>query len=124
MRLFTAIDLGPETLAAVVAEQKKIVASIAGEGSLRLVRPEHMHLTLLFIGELADAAAASIVDAMRDPFPVSPFTMEFGGAGVFPPHGAPRVLWLGVIDGANRAIDVYTRVSDRLVPLGVEAEKR
>ncbi len=125
MRLFTAIDLGQETRAAIAREQETIVAAVGDHArSLRPVRVEHMHLTLVFIGEVPDDRARAIGEVMRQALPVAPFVMEFGGAGVFPPLGAPRVLWLGVVEGASRAIEVHGLVADRLAALGVARDAR
>ena len=125
MRLFTAIDIGDEARAAIAAEQTKIVRGLGDAArSLRLVRPEHIHLTLVFLGEVAEDRAPATAEAMRAPLSVAPFLLAFGGLGVFPPHGAPRVLWLGVVDGAAQAIELQALVADRLAPLGVEKEAR
>jgi RNA 2',3'-cyclic 3'-phosphodiesterase len=125
MRLFTAIDIGDEARAAIATEQTTIVRALGDAArSLRLVRPEHIHLTLVFVGEVAEDRALAIAEAMRAPFPVAPFLLAFGGLGVFPPRGAPRVMWLGVVDGAADAIELQALVADRLAPLGVEKDAR
>ena len=61
-----------------------------------------MHLTLAFIGEVGESGAAAVVDAMASGFPRPPFPITFDGLGVFPPRGAPRVVWLGVTEGDGR----------------------
>lgn len=125
MRLFTAIDLALEARAAIAGEQQGIVAALADAArSLRLVRAEHMHLTLVFIGEVADVSGGAIVEAMARPIPLPPFELVFGGVGVFPSRGAPRVLWLGVLDGAREAIEVHAHVAGRLLAAGVPLADR
>src|SRR5689334_23708597 len=100
MRLFVAVDLDDAARAAIALEQKRLTAR--GElGSLRLVRPDHIHLTLVFLGEVAADRAAAIVDAIAAPISQAPFDVTFGGVGMFPERGAPRTLWLGVSTGAT-----------------------
>src|SRR6266849_3358963 len=120
MRLFVAIDLDDAAREAIGAEQQKLrkILGEAGRSSPRWARPEQMHLTLVFLGEITDAARASaIVDAMQGDIPVAPFTMVFGGVGAFPPRGAPSVLWIGVSAGASEVAEVQRRVVERLEPL-------
>jgi len=125
VRLFAAIELDETTRAAIAAEQQRLIRAFGdAAGSLRLVKPDHMHLTLVFMGEIADERARPIVEAMDKRFALDPFVMEFGGAGVFPPHGAPRVLWVGIVQGAAEAIALQAAVADRLAPLGIEKEAR
>ena len=125
MRLFIAIELDETTRAAIAAEQQRVVRALGDSArSLKVVRADHMHLTLVFIGEVAEDRAQRIVEAMGRSVPLAPFVMEFGGLGVFPPHGAPRVLWIGVAEGAARAVELQAAVADRLAPLGVEKEAR
>src|SRR5436190_9797038 len=125
MRLFTAIDLGDRARLAIAEAQRRVVASLGDPGgSLRLVRADHVHLTLVFLGEVDEAVAQSVVAAMSEPFSLAPFALSIGGAGVFPPRGAPRVLWLGVLDGTAEAIALQRLVVDRLAPFGIEREAR
>ena len=92
--------------------------------SLRWVKPEHLHLTLVFIGEVADDHAARIVVAMQSAIPQQPFRFELGGFGVFPSHGAPRALWLGVRTGAEAIVGLQQTIAARCQALDVPREAR
>ena len=122
-RLFTAIALGANARDKIAAEQKRLMTEMRG-ADIRWVQPEHMHLTLVFIGQVSDDAAASIVGAMREPIRQTAFQVEYAQIGVFPPHGAPRVLWVGVGGGADQVVEVHRFISTRLGQFGVELEAR
>src|SRR2546427_10130387 len=119
MRLFVAIDLEDDARRASAAEQKRLMQELHGESSLRMVRPEQMHLTLAFLGEVDDVRGAAIVDAMREDVKAAPFPIVYAGLGVFPPHGAPRVLWLGGTTGRDAPIAVQRPSAHRRAPGGV-----
>jgi RNA 2',3'-cyclic 3'-phosphodiesterase len=126
MRLFIAIDLDDAARAAIAAEQKRIAGALrdASRSSLKWVRPEHMHLTLVFLGEVADAQVQDVVAAVGEPIDRAPFAVAFGGIGVFPPRGRPNVLWIGVTDG-REAIDAVQRaLQARVEHLGLAVERR
>jgi 2'-5' RNA ligase len=44
--------------------------------------------------------------------------------GVFPPHGAPNVLWIGASAGEAETIVVQRQLANRVVPLGIPLERR
>ena len=113
MRLFTAIELTDLARAAVAAEQQRIVAPLGGR-RLRLVKPEQMHVTLVFIGEVAEERGAAIAARMEPDIPLAPFRISLGGIGAFPERGAPRVLYVGLVDGADAAIELHAIVAERL----------
>jgi 2'-5' RNA ligase len=127
MRLFTAIELNEDARRAIAAEQKRI-AGVLGrdpESSLKWIRPERMHLTLVFLGEIEEAHAPAVIDAMGEAIDeAEPFPIVFAGLGLFPARGTPRVLWLGVSTGATEAIELRRRVAERLLPTGVTIEER
>ena len=127
VRLFTAIELHDDARQAIAAEQRRI-AGVLGRGaaaSLKWTRPEHMHLTLVFLGEIEEAQAPAVIDAMgADIDEAEPFSIVFAGLGLFPPHRAPRVLWLGLSTGATEAIELQRQVAERLSPTGVTIEER
>jgi len=126
MRLFVAIDRDDESRGAIAAEQKRIATEIGdvGRSSLRWVRPALLHVTLVFLGEVAEQAATRVVGAISSHVEAVPFTVAFEKLGVFPSHGPPRVLWLGIAEGASRIGDVQQRVADCLECAGVALERR
>jgi 2'-5' RNA ligase len=125
MRLFVAVDLDDDARGAIAAERKRLVDALGGgSSSLRWVRIEEMHLTLEFLGEIDEARAAAVTEAMREDVNAAPFTMVCAGLGVFPPQGAPRVLWLGVASGYRELIALQRQIADRLASTGRAREPR
>ena len=124
MRLFIAIDLDDAARAAIAAEASRLAQRIPRRSSLRWLKPVQLHLTLVFLGEVDDGRAAAIAAAMDAAVDLPPFDAALEGFGVFPPRGAPRVLWVGVGDGAATLIELERRLAGRVERLGVEIEPR
>jgi 2'-5' RNA ligase len=125
MRLFVAVDLSDEARQAMAAERKRIAAALAGRPtSLKWVRPEHLHLTLVFLGSVDEARAHAVVDAVGRDVDAAPFDMVFDGVGVFPPRGEPRVLWTGVTQGAAELVALHRELGQRSAALGIALEDR
>lgn len=115
MRLFVAIEIDEAARGAIHETQQRIASAFGSDARmLRFVRAEHLHVTLLFLGEVAEARLLPLVDALRPPIALAPFTLTLGGVGVFPPRGAPRVLWLGLAAGAEAAIALHAQVAARV----------
>jgi len=125
MRLFIAIDLDDNARAAIAEEQRRLKTAMSESGSsMKWVRAEQMHLTLVFLGEVPEPSAPPIVDALNRPVDQSPFELVFSGIGVFPPHGAPNVLWIGAAAGADDSIELQRHLADRVRALGLAVERR
>lgn len=131
MRLFIAIDLDDAARSAIAKEQKRIAAAIdRGDKALTWVAPDRMHLTLVFLGEIADASASSMIASIERGMNLAPFDAVFAGVGVFPPDrpsarsGPPRVLWLGVSDGADAVAALQNEMASRMTSLGAALEDR
>jgi 2'-5' RNA ligase len=125
MRLFVAVGLSDEARQAIVTEQQRIAAALgAAKSTLRWVKPEHAHLTLVFIGDVEDARVPALADAMRADVALPPFEMVLEGEGVFPPRGAPRALWVGVTQGADPLSGVQREIARRIGALGIALEDR
>ncbi len=61
------------------------------------VRPESIHLTLKFLGNIDPGDIDKIGKAMTDAVKIlRPFTLVAGGVGVFPGVKRPRVIWVGL----------------------------
>ncbi|MGH2585241.1 MAG: RNA 2',3'-cyclic phosphodiesterase [Dehalococcoidia bacterium] len=94
LRLFVAVLLPPAWLTALEAVQRDLRA--AGL-RLRYVRPDGVHLTLTFLGDVPAGRLAEINDALAEAVPrASAFDLALDGLGTFGPARRPRVVWVGV----------------------------
>lgn len=121
MRLFVAVNLPSEVRAAAWAATAPLRA--AGL-PVRWVPEEGLHLTVKFLGEVADARAEAVGAALAGTVSaVQPFTLGLGGFGAFPSAERPRVLWLGVEH--HPALELLADDVERaLEPLGFAPEFR
>src|SRR5215813_7147073 len=95
MRIFIALDI-PAEIRARMVEFMERARPFASEG--RWARPEGLHVTLKFVGELKDDKLAKIKSALTS-VKTAPFDVNFAGAGFFPVAKSPRVFWIGVDGG-------------------------
>lgn len=95
------------------------------EGAVRYVRPENIHLTIKFLG---DVPAQSLAEAEDTLAAVGerhePFGVELSGFGAFPSERRGRVLWAGAGGGTERLNAIAADVENALEPLGFEREPR
>lgn len=88
-RLFVAIELPDAARNALAA----VCREVAGA---RWTRPDHLHLTLRFIGDCSDEAAGRIKAALAT-INAPSMQLVVRGVGAFPPPPRPpRILWAGV----------------------------
>lgn len=72
------------------------------KGPVRWVPMEQVHLTLAFLGEVPTERLDALAERLREAAgSVAPFTVSYHGVGAFPDRGRPRVVWLGVEQGAE-----------------------
>ena len=88
------------------------------------VRPENIHLTLRFLGELDADKAAEVAVALK---PAArghrPFTLKVGGIRGFPNKKRPRLLCLEIEEnGALKSL--YEDIGKNLSRIGIEKEPR
>ncbi len=94
MRLFAAVAL-PEAVRDSIAGH--VAARRAALPSASWVRPENLHLTLVFFGEVAPELVEVLAEALRGAaIGVPAFGARIECAGAFPSTGRVRVIWLGV----------------------------
>ena len=114
-RLFIAIPLTDEARRDITAEQDRVAAGLRdAPGRLRWSQPDQMHMTLVFIGAVAGDHVGRVVNAVEAPVQRDAFEVGFSSLGVFPPRGAPRVLWLGVHEGEEALNELHGIIASRL----------
>ena len=120
-RLFYALPLPPEATAeiAAVIERVRDEGVPGGGRDVRWVRLDGLHLTLRFLGptleDRLEAARAAVATAVTGR---APFDVAIGGAGVFPPVGRPRALWLGLREGVAELRGLAEAVDGALAASG------
>ena len=94
-------------------------------GAVRWVRPEAIHLTLLFLGdtpeERLDDLTAAVSAAVAGQAPV-PCVVK--GIGVFPDTRRPLVLWAGIAAGGEALGRLAAQVRDTLGESGFGSQDR
>lgn len=93
-RAFVGVPVGP--LPALVRLLEGLDASGA---DVRTVPAEQLHLTLAFLGQVPDEAAAPLAAALDEATrPFAAFDAQLSGVGAFPHARRPRVVWAGALD--------------------------
>jgi 2'-5' RNA ligase len=83
------------------------------------------HVTLQFLGELADSNVGGVSAALAEvASQSSTFPVELSGVGLFPSPARPRVAWVGVGEGSDQMVALAGTVGRALLPLGFAGEKR
>lgn len=126
MRLFVAVDLDENLRRAAgrVGRSLRERLERAGSYGVSWVGPDNLHLTLRFLGELSEDRVRPVEERLAEPFPIAPFEVELAGAGTFPPSGSARVIWLGIVRGADHLLRLHDEVQARLDRFGFESENR
>lgn len=125
MRLFVPLEIPAavrDNLAALLKDLRDLSLRL-GDKRGRWVRPEHLHVTLKFIGEAADTKLKGIRDALAKIRSDAPVDLQFRGLGYFPHEKHPRVLWVGLNASSNLAL-LAGDIDRALEPQGVAPEKR
>ncbi len=89
----------------------------------RWTRPEGIHLTLKFLGEISDAQTRQVVEALAQIGPFEPLSVEVKGFGFFPRANRPRVFWAGVTAPPGLA-ELAARVESHMEKNGFAREER
>ena len=96
MRLFVAVDISPPVRERIEQIQQQLRKETnLSDKAVTWVRPDLIHLTLKFMGEVDDRDVTGVCDAVtRTAGQFGPFEFEVAGLGVF---GRPaRVVWAGI----------------------------
>ncbi|MGH6954341.1 MAG: RNA 2',3'-cyclic phosphodiesterase [Alphaproteobacteria bacterium] len=121
IRAFVAILL-PEAIRARLGAEARALAGIAS-GVVWVPEP-NLHLTLKFLGSVAEGRVPAIANALGSAAGLPAFDLELRGLGAFPTPDRPRVLWVGVGPGAAAGAALAARVDAGLAALGFPAETR
>jgi 2'-5' RNA ligase len=121
-RTFIAVGLTKPIRDHIVLLQE----TLAGTGAeVNWVEPQNIHLTLLFLGEVDDREIPAVCRIASDGAKKqAAFSMTVEKAGCFPNPRRPRILWVGVGEGAEPLVALHDDLEIPLQDLGYRREER
>ena len=125
MRLYVALEIPTAVrgnLAALIEELRAADAA-AAKNKARWVRPENLHVTLKFIGNVDAGKLEAIRAVLGEVRTGGDVELRFRGVGFFPNEKRPRVLWAGIAASPNLA-PLAAEIDARLEKLGIARETR
>ena len=123
IRCFVAIEI-PEPIQGLLAPVQTHLQSHIHKGT-SWTKFRNFHLTLKFLGDIRPEAINDVSEALQrvtDTHP--PFSIAFGGIGAFPNLARPRVIWMGIKQGASTVSRLAKSVNFELKHLGFSTDNR
>ena len=122
LRAFIAIELDPKVQAALGQIQKELKDVGA---DVKWVKPDNIHLTLKFLGDVSLEELDSIKGAMQTTLqPIKSFSMALTHLGAFPKVENPQIIWVGATADKNSIKSITESLEENLKGIGFEKEKR
>ena len=122
MRLFVAIELS-EAVRKALSDTQAALKRVSQD--VKWIPPEQLHLTVKFLGDVADVDVAEVSKAMtKATAAAQPFAMQTGECGCFPERGAVRIVWTKAMDVSGHLAGCVAAVEAQIEPLGFTREDR
>ena len=126
IRTFVAVEMPAEIRYLLAGKQDELRALMGGaQRAVRWSRPEGVHLTLQFLGDVPLEAVDAILDAVRAGcVGATPVALRLGNVGAFPAIERPRVLWLGLDGDTMQLQTLQAGIAKQLGALGYKPDKQ
>jgi 2'-5' RNA ligase len=115
LRAFIAAELPGD----LRPELGRVQAALAAAGvRARWARPESIHLTLKFLGQVPVEAIARVAEGLAEAVDGQPaFRLAVGGLGAFPGLRRPRVVWVGLAGDIEALAGLQRRLEHCAKPI-------
>jgi 2'-5' RNA ligase len=124
VRCFVAVDVAPEVGAAIARAQAALRAA-APHADVRWTAPGAFHVTLKFLGAVADERVPAVIAAVgRAIAGAEPLALAAGGLGAFPSRARARVVWAGIAVGGESVAALASAIDAAVAPFGFPVETR
>jgi len=115
-RFFVAIDLPDST--------RQLLANLDPHlRGMRWTQASQMHLTLGFFGNVPENVDPKLREKLSA-IEFGAFFLPVNGVGSFSAKGAPKIVWIGVGKAHPHLFQVYKRVQEAALAVGLETELR
>ena len=121
IRSFIALDVDDEQVVKRFSEAQQMLVRTGAD--LKLVKPENIHVTMRFLGNITPPMADSVHEAIQK-VSFSQFDVEIRGLGAFPKLQYTRVIWAGIKNGAEQLSNVFDQLEPKLRELGFRPDSK
>jgi len=116
MRCFIAIDLPEEVRKELSAVQRQLPQEV----KLIPVKPENIHLTLKFLGEISDAEINKVKEALKK-LKLGKFKAKLNSLGIFTPDFV-RIVWVN-LEPKEEFVKLHEKIDSELEKVGFKKDK-
>jgi 2'-5' RNA ligase len=122
IRSFIAVELETEIKKRMEEFIDKLRPAKAG---VKWIEAQNMHITLRFLGDIEENMIPKLSQALEEVLKDRKiFTLKFGGLNAFPNLRRPRVLVVGVREGADGLVRIHDELEEKITELGFEKDDK
>jgi 2'-5' RNA ligase len=122
LRLFLALPVPASVREALVAVQADLRQT---GGKVSWVRPENLHVTLVFLGDVVTGRVDAVRRVVEEAVPMYPgFDLYARGVGAFGSARSPRVVWAGFDSVPAALVEMHGLLAEGLRGIGFDVERR
>jgi len=122
MRTFFAIELTDEVRKELSSIQERLIEANA---DIKWVKPENIHLTLKFLGDINESQVEKIKSILDETAKNhKAFKSSLFKIGAFPKLEYPRVIWVGIDENCSIIEEIAIKIDDACEKLGFQKEER
>ena len=121
IRSFIAFDIDNELVVKRLSEVQGMLVNAGAD--LKLVKPQNIHVTMRFLGNISLSMVDLIHEEMKQIF-FAPFDIELRGLGAFPSLRYARVVWAGIRKGVDELVNIFDQLEPRLRRLGFKPDRK
>jgi len=122
IRTFLALDLDASVRRAIVAAAGQLPV---GGSKVRWVKPQNLHLTMKFLGDVPDVDVMGVCRAVEDAAAgMAPVDFDVVGLECTPARGPVKMIWAGVRESAGMLARTFAGLESAMEALGFDIERR
>ena len=120
IRAFIAVEIN-DAIRAGLADVQSILKE--ANGHVSWVKPQNIHSTLLFLGDLfSDSVSAAANALVQAASACRPLEIEISGIGYFGSPRSPRIIWAGIAGQADELIKLQGKIFAAVLQSGLKPD--
>ena len=120
IRAFIAVEINDAIREGLTVIQDELNA--AG-GHVSWVKPQNIHCTLVFLGDIFQPEVAAVANTLSDAATgCKPFEIEISGLGFFGSPRSPRIIWAGMAGAVTPLVKLQNALVTAVLAAGLKPD--